>query len=588
MLRARVRQKTESSSILPSNSLLLDEVYDGGDVSDRSSSKRRPLTARRTRMSRWSLWNTSSTTRSPFLLIIGCLCFAVSFEIGYILSIGAFSDGEVWNFFFGPTTTSATFNDRYANIIRVPGNVPPLDNYYSRPHIRDPVPLIVGGSDGSGTRAFVMLLEHLNVPILVEDRGTMDVHGSEMYDGAGWPALVSRVLNVTRSASYDLEEIPDPIRQSAKTEIGKFLKSVKAAGRGMVSARIDTTWATSVSWAFKAPVSILLLPFFRDQLPAIKVLHIVRDGRDVALSDNHSPVQKFYADFYPDAEARHKAFLQHEEFGKDARTHIKAMQLWNDWNKEVYEYGVRYSDGETLEVLVMRTEDLLHYPLERVALLADFVGSPKTSQQLCCLSRMSSTDLGKSGPANPLEELVEAGEEEGAAGLRGPRMFDPQDFDNIRKRFKAFVPDAPGRRLMGEPLGNDDKGDLFKSGGKIASAHHPVNDLNMNAAGLQQRGAMGMVSPVFNHVARMQQLIREKHSTAKIAPKIPQAQEEVKLRYGKWMQALREDPALSTHFRKDGREALSLFGYEPPREFMDIHPHPELLSICGATLVCPS
>lgn len=51
-----------------------------------------------------------------------------------------------------------------------------IDDYYSRPHIREPVTLIVGGSDGSGTRAFAQYLQDLDVPIIVDDFGTFDVH----------------------------------------------------------------------------------------------------------------------------------------------------------------------------------------------------------------------------------------------------------------------------------------------------------------------------------------------------------------------------------------------------------------------------
>lgn len=51
-------------------------------------------------------------------------------------------------------------------------NSEPLDNYYSRPRItttdeEDKPVLVIGGSDGSGTRAFVDILGHLGVPILV-------------------------------------------------------------------------------------------------------------------------------------------------------------------------------------------------------------------------------------------------------------------------------------------------------------------------------------------------------------------------------------------------------------------------------------
>ncbi len=575
MLRVRVKQKSDTL-----------EVHHDEDYF--SSTLRQPhrLQRRKTNVSRFGKEGESSF----FLYILGCLCFAVAVELGYILSLGAFSNGEFWSFYFGSTISSTSSSLRTSSTIR------PIDHYYSRPHIRDPVPLIVGGSDGSGTRAFAQILEHLGVPILVEDRGTMDVHAKEMYNGEGWPALVTRVLNVTRSASYDIQDIPEPMLQSAREEVGKFVTSLKFAGAALVGAGIGKTWATSVSWAFKAPISILLLPLFREKLPALKVLHIVRDGRDVALSDNHSPVQKFYTYFYKDAETRHKALLDQQEFQKDDRTHIKAMQLWNDWNKQIYDYGLRYSDGKTLDVLVMRTEDLMRYPLESVVLLADFVGSMKTSHQLCCLSRMSATDLGQSG-GNPFEDAFEAGDENVGDGIRSLRRFDPNDFNQIRNRFKQFVapkdnaeaaPDTRRRLLENENSpGIKDTVDLFKTGGKLASANHPAHLLHLQVVDeqLQQR-AVGMGDPGFSQVAQIQQLLHERRITAQKSLQAPQSEDHVKMRYGKWVKPLQENPVLSDRLHEEGRDTLSLFGYEPMREFMDLYPNPDLLPTCDSTVMC--
>ena len=589
MLRARVVNHRNEQ--LPSNSSSLAVPSSSLDDENDSVPKHRS----RLRKRKGSLLDVREP--SPFLLIIMCLCFAVSLELGYMLSLGAFSDGEFWMFYFGssernPTKLSADNSDTKHYKFRVLGSATPIDNYYSKPHIRDPVPLIVGGSDGSGTRAFVELLLKLNVPMLVEDRGTMDVHGVEIYNGAGWPALVTKVFNATQSASYNLEDLPEPLLQSAKEEVRKFLKSMNAAGHAMVGAGVGTTWANAVSWGFKAPASILLLPFFRDQLPAMKVLHIVRDGRDVALSENHSPVQKFYEYFYVDAAERHKALLEQEEFGKDARTNIKAMQLWNDWNKQVYEYGVRYSDGVKLDVLVMRTEDLMHYPLESVALLADFVGSSKSSQQLFCLSRMSGNDLGQS-LLDPFEDRHEAGDVGDEINLRFPQKVDPSDFDQIRKRFAEFASDKDnkhGRRLaesQGKKDDDDEEGNLFKTGGRVASANQAGNGLNVEAAAnVQQNGPMGKNSAGLSQVALMKQLLQERRASAQKTAKMRQTPEEVKLRYGKWASLLKTDPTLYQRLYQEGQKALSIFGYEPAREFMDLHPHPDLFDACDRSVVC--
>ena len=54
--------------------------------------------------------------------------------------------------------------------------------------------LLVGGTDGSGTRSVVDLLENLGVLMAVDDEGTMDVHGEEMP--GGWPPIVKDVSDV--------------------------------------------------------------------------------------------------------------------------------------------------------------------------------------------------------------------------------------------------------------------------------------------------------------------------------------------------------------------------------------------------------
>jgi hypothetical protein len=172
-----------------------------------------------------------------------------------------------------------------------------IDDYYSRPHIREPVTLMVGGSDGSGTRAFAQYLQVLGVPMVVDDFGTYDAHAEMLYDGQGWPALVARVLNVTRSATYTADQLPASLRAESKNELSKMLDAFRSKLEEQMQKRRshlgDMSMASSVSMGFKAPVSQLLLPLFRDQLPAVKFLHVVRDGRDVALSDNQSPVKKF-------------------------------------------------------------------------------------------------------------------------------------------------------------------------------------------------------------------------------------------------------------------------------------------------------
>jgi hypothetical protein len=68
-----------------------------------------------------------------------------------------------------------------------------------------PIILLVGGSDGSGTRGMVDILKNeFYVDFIIEDPTTLDVHGQIMYDKKGWPELVLQVLYIT-NGSVDYE-----------------------------------------------------------------------------------------------------------------------------------------------------------------------------------------------------------------------------------------------------------------------------------------------------------------------------------------------------------------------------------------------
>lgn len=88
--------------------------------------------------------------------------------------------------------------------------------------VREPVPLIVGGTDGSGTRGVVDLLQRLKVRMVVEDRGTMDVHGSPYMAKGGWPAVVRPVLDWSHGAGYDPQGAPRALRDTTIDALGKL------------------------------------------------------------------------------------------------------------------------------------------------------------------------------------------------------------------------------------------------------------------------------------------------------------------------------------------------------------------------------
>ena len=418
-----------------------------------------------------------------------------------------------------------------------------IDNFYERKHIptKDPVPIIVGGSDGSGTRAFAQLLRHLGVPMVMDDLVTLDVHAESMFGGQGWPVLVTQVLNVTHSAYYNASQLPESLLQTAGRELSTLLQELehRALDNPLLHNQVDKQINSGISFGFKAPISQLLLPIFRSVLPKLKFLHIVRDGRDIAVSNNQSPVKKFYDTFYPDERERDLQLIE-QGFRANSREKIQAMQLWNDWNSQVHRYGMNSSDGVSFDYLLLRTEDLLDHSFETTLKLADFVGSQKILQEICCISQMTSQDLG--------------------ASLKGNRAEEPW---TVKREAHGGV--------------DRDEIDFFldKAGQFNEMMNNRRNSNNANLDQNHRRLEQGSTSVHLRHTPAKN--IRQEGHTKEDAP------DNIKLRYGKWKSVLENDSKLLKKLHSEGSRALQLFGYEPAKRFMDTR---AVDFSCDAKVIC--
>jgi hypothetical protein len=116
---------------------------------------------------------------------------------------------------------------------------------------------------------------------------------------------------------------------------------------------------TTKSWGWKEPNSIYLLPFLHDQLPGVRFVHLVRDGRDMAFSDNQRQLIK-----------HGRAYLGYspQQFREQ---HERSVALWASVNSEAADYGERILGDNYLRV---RFEDLCAQPVSVLGRLYDFVG----------------------------------------------------------------------------------------------------------------------------------------------------------------------------------------------------------------------
>lgn len=100
------------------------------------------------------------------------------------------------------------------------------------------------------------------------------------------------------------------------------------------------------TWGWKEPRSIYLLEFFHTHLPAFRFLHVVRDGRDMALAVNQRQLQK------------------HGEAAgipTDLPAGIRSISLWSQVNLAAASFGETRLGDRYLRV---RFEDLCARPVE--------------------------------------------------------------------------------------------------------------------------------------------------------------------------------------------------------------------------------
>ena len=164
-------------------------------------------------------------------------------------------------------------------------------------HSRLPV-LIVGGTDGSGTRAVVDTLGSLGVTIVADDDQTMDIHASALFRKQGWPALVTTFLDATGgSLTDDFETLPTTTQQILLREMKSLQKYIarKYANENRQNRQRPDLFrhfrkssipehepnsmahASKVAFVIKAPATLLVLPILWKFFQPIRFIHVVRE-----------------------------------------------------------------------------------------------------------------------------------------------------------------------------------------------------------------------------------------------------------------------------------------------------------------------
>ncbi len=116
--------------------------------------------------------------------------------------------------------------------------------------------------------------------------------------------------------------------------------------------------ADALAWGWKEPRSIYLISFFDAAMPRFRFLHFMRDGRDMAFSDNQQQLRK-----HGDAVLPGRAWRK--------VTPARSIALWSHVNSQAADFGEQVLGDRYLRV---RFEDLCSEPVATVQKLYDFFG----------------------------------------------------------------------------------------------------------------------------------------------------------------------------------------------------------------------
>jgi hypothetical protein len=113
-------------------------------------------------------------------------------------------------------------------------------------------------------------------------------------------------------------------------------------------------------WGFKSPEAIYFVEPFVEFFPGVRVIHLVRDGRDMAVSANRNPLQ--YLNIF-DVEEEHEI--------KAALVNWCAVNVWARERCEALIPSERY--------LLIRYEDICYQPRKSVDQILTFAGLESSS-----------------------------------------------------------------------------------------------------------------------------------------------------------------------------------------------------------------
>jgi len=239
-------------------------------------------------------------------------------------------------------------------------------------------PLVIGATGGSGTRVIARIAKHAGYNLGTNLNASEDA--LELY--AFHDAWINPFVSAQRSRHAMTPWQAARMKEDFYAALARHIPEAERRG---------------ALWGWKAPRSIYLLPFLHGECPQLKFIHLLRDGRDMALSPNQNQLRK-----------HGEAVLTFKErlFRSTAE---RSMLLWEKVNLRAADFGESEMSGKYLRV---RFEDLCAAPMETTTKILNFLEAVADPGGIAHSEIMPPKTLGRWRDCSPriISKLERAGE----------------------------------------------------------------------------------------------------------------------------------------------------------------------------------
>ncbi|RMF63633.1 MAG: sulfotransferase [Calditrichaeota bacterium] len=238
-------------------------------------------------------------------------------------------------------------------------------------------PVIIIGMHRSGTTLVTKILSRLGVQVGRELDGHME---AVCFQNINKALLASADADWTTPRRF-VTKVSDPDFVERGAELATRLWLATQASFGPIPEES--------CWAWKDPRNTLTLPIWLRLFPQAKVIHMVRNGVDVALSLHRREMRNLFLQFKTSPEKRTKVLFP--------PTIAQGFRLW-----QAYVETGMHLHQQSKSSLLVRYEDLLAHPVQILKLMAAFIELPVSSGEI---QSAAETIIGRPTPRSRFDRL---------------------------------------------------------------------------------------------------------------------------------------------------------------------------------------